>query len=51
MPLQNLQRPIFIGRELTKMHETLYRGTIDAVRRALHTTSTKGEFVVIVGPK
>jgi len=43
-------RSIFIGRELTKMHETLYRGTIDAVRQSLHTTSTKGEFVVIVGP-
>ncbi|MFA6429922.1 MAG: 16S rRNA (cytidine(1402)-2'-O)-methyltransferase [Patescibacteria group bacterium] len=43
-------RRIFIGRELTKMHETLYRGTIDEVREALHATSTKGEFVVIVGP-
>jgi len=50
MPQHNIQRLIFIGRELTKMHETLYRGTIDVVRQALQTTSTKGEFVVIVGP-
>ncbi len=43
-------RAIFIGRELTKMHETLYRGTIDEVMRTLQATSMKGEFVVIVGP-
>jgi 16S rRNA (cytidine1402-2'-O)-methyltransferase len=44
-------RYVFIGRELTKMHETLYRGTIDEVIKQLQATSTKGEFVVIVGPK
>lgn len=43
-------RMIFIGRELTKLHETLYRGTVDAVVKQLQATSTKGEFVVIVGP-
>lgn len=43
-------RPIFIARELTKLHETLYRGTIEEVRTSLQSTSTKGEFVVIVGP-
>ncbi|MDO8617388.1 MAG: 16S rRNA (cytidine(1402)-2'-O)-methyltransferase [Candidatus Uhrbacteria bacterium] len=43
-------RMIFIGRELTKMHETLYRGTIDEVQKQLQATSTKGEFVVIIGP-
>ncbi len=43
-------RLIFIGRELTKMHETLYRGTIDEVQKQLQATSTKGEFVIIVGP-
>lgn len=43
-------RPVFIARELTKLHETLYRGSIDEVEKALQATSTKGEFVVIVGP-
>ena len=43
------KRRIFIGRELTKMHETLYRGTVDEVRAALQATSWKGEFVVIIG--
>lgn len=43
-------RKIFIGRELTKMHETLYRGTVDAVAEQLQATSLKGEFVLIIGP-
>lgn len=43
-------RLVFVGRELTKMHETLYRGTVDEAIQQLHTTSTKGEFVIIVGP-
>lgn len=43
-------RLVFIGRELTKLHETLYRGSIDEVRKALQASSLKGEFVVIVGP-
>lgn len=42
-------RRLFIGRELTKLHETLYRGTVDEVRAALQATSWKGEFVVIIG--
>lgn len=43
-------RSLFIARELTKLHETLYRGPIEHVRAALQATSIKGEFVVIVGP-
>jgi len=43
-------RLIFIGRELTKMHETLYRGTVDEVVKQLQATSSKGEFVIIIGP-
>ncbi len=43
-------RLIFCARELTKLHETLYRGTLDEVLAQLQATSTKGEFVVIVGP-
>jgi 16S rRNA (cytidine1402-2'-O)-methyltransferase len=45
------ERNIFIGRELTKMHETLYRGSAASVKAAINATSTKGEFVVIVGPQ
>jgi 16S rRNA (cytidine1402-2'-O)-methyltransferase len=44
-------RPIFVGRELTKLHETLYRGTCAEVIAKLKTTSTKGEFIIIVGPQ
>jgi 16S rRNA (cytidine1402-2'-O)-methyltransferase len=42
-------RNIFIGRELTKLHETLYRGMITDVIQRLEATSTKGEFIVIIG--
>ena len=44
-------RLVFIGRELTKQHETLYRGTIDEVQKALKNTSLKGEFVIVISPK
>jgi 16S rRNA (cytidine1402-2'-O)-methyltransferase len=42
-------RKIFVGRELTKMHETHYRGLITDVVQQLKATSTKGEFIVIIG--
>ncbi len=45
------RRMLFIGRELTKMHESLYRGTIADVKQRLGETSFKGEFVIIVGMK
>ncbi len=44
------QRLVYIGRELTKMHETIYRGTLAEVTKALEQTSTKGEFILIIGP-
>lgn len=44
-------RLVWIGRELTKMHETLYRGTASEIRKRIKETSTKGEFIVVVGPK
>lgn len=44
------KRTIFVGRELTKMHETLYRGMITDIVQQLESTSTKGEFIVIIGP-
>jgi 16S rRNA (cytidine1402-2'-O)-methyltransferase len=45
------RRLIFLGRELTKMHETLYRGTCREVMDQLAKTSSKGEFTLIVGPQ
>jgi 16S rRNA (cytidine1402-2'-O)-methyltransferase len=47
--LAECAKPLVVCRELTKMHETIYRGTAVEVLKALQETSTKGEFVVIVG--
>lgn len=43
-----LNRQIMIGRELTKIHETIYRGNISDILKM--KIIEKGEFVVIVGP-
>ncbi len=45
------ERKLCVGREITKMHETFYRGTAAEVTEALAKTSTKGEFVVIIEGK
>ena len=39
---------VFVGRELTKMHETLYRGRIGEVIKQLQEKKIKGEIVVVV---
>lgn len=44
-------RSIAVGRELTKLHETMYRGTIIEVITQLERGSTKGEFVVGIAAK
>ena len=44
-------RRIFIARELTKMHETLYRGKTEKVLQLLSKTPLKGEIVVVVEGK
>ena len=41
-------RRIFIARELTKMYETLYRGTISEVKARLEKEKVRGEMVVVV---
>ena len=44
-----LDRKIVVGRELTKMYETLYRGTAESVQKdLLSLSSIKGEIVVVV---
>lgn len=45
------RRLIFVGRELTKIHESVHRGTTEDVIEDLKRGSLKGEFVVIVGPR
>jgi 16S rRNA (cytidine1402-2'-O)-methyltransferase len=41
-------RLLMVGRELTKMYETLYRGTASQVTAALESSSIKGEFVIVI---
>ena len=43
-------RPAFIGRELTKLHEQCVRGTLAELLRQLEdgTIASKGEFVIVV---
>lgn len=44
------ERQILLGRELTKLHETLYRGTVNEVTNKLNSDSLKGEFVIVISP-
>ena len=43
------ERPIVVCRELTKMFETIYRGSVSEVISKLQSGTIKGEFVVVVG--
>ena len=46
------ERRVFVGRELTKLHEELLRGTLSDVLRILQArVQIKGEFVVVVAPQ
>lgn len=43
-------RPVAIGRELTKLHEEVLRGPLSEIRKELaQRTSLKGEFTLVVG--
>ncbi len=44
-------RQIVVGRELTKLHETIYRGVPHEVTEQLESTSIKGEFVIVLKGK
>lgn len=44
------ERIIVVGRELTKMHEEIFRGTIAEALKNFTLENTKGEFVVLVAP-
>ena len=42
-------RPVAVARELTKLHETVVRGSLAEVAEVLSETTPKGEFVIVVG--
>ncbi|MDP3986274.1 MAG: 16S rRNA (cytidine(1402)-2'-O)-methyltransferase [Candidatus Veblenbacteria bacterium] len=44
-------RPMVVCRELTKMYETVYRGTALEIVEQLKASSIKGEFVIVVAPQ
>jgi len=44
-------RHIAVCRELTKVFETIYRGTPEEVKKKMTPNEVKGEFIVIVGAK
>jgi 16S rRNA (cytidine1402-2'-O)-methyltransferase len=43
-------RPAAICRELTKLHEEVRRGDLDALARTSGASETRGEFVLVVAP-
>lgn len=43
-------RPIVIGRELTKLHEEIVHTTAKDAKNTAKAITKKGEFVVIIGP-
>lgn len=45
------ERSICVGRELTKMFEEIWRGTVSEAQAHFDKNNTKGEFVVIIAPK
>lgn len=44
------ERKLIVCRELTKLYETIYRGTASEVTAKLESSSIKGEFVIVVSP-
>jgi 16S rRNA (cytidine1402-2'-O)-methyltransferase len=44
-------KEVLVARELTKLHETLYRGNISEIHSKLQAVQLKGEVVVIVSNK
>jgi 16S rRNA (cytidine1402-2'-O)-methyltransferase len=43
-------RPAAVARELTKLHETLYRGPLDALAANAVLAKPKGEIVIVIAP-
>lgn len=49
--LKELNRQLIVCRELTKLHETIYRGSAEEVMKQIEATSSKGEFVIVIASK
>lgn len=54
--LEDLQRvmptrDLTVARELTKLFETVYRGTAEEILKQLKISETRGEFVIVVSPE
>lgn len=45
------ERIIVVGRELTKMHEEIFRGTVLEAQENFTSENTRGEFVVLIAPE
>lgn len=43
-------RLICVGRELTKLHEEIWRGSVASALNHFTTENTRGEFVIIIAP-
>ena len=43
-------RPVAVARELTKLHETIMRGTAREILREVQADIPPGEFVILIGP-
>lgn len=48
--LKEFGRQLIVCRELTKLHETIYRGSAEEVMQQILATSSKGEFVIVIAP-
>lgn len=44
----NTSRDMVVCQELTKLHETIYRGSLDGILEDLKRATIKGEFVVVI---
>ncbi len=44
-------RIICVAKEITKLHERFFTGTVAQVKEELSKSNTKGEFVVLIAPK
>ena len=42
------QRGVAVARELTKIYETVWRGTLDAATKHVRATAPRGEYVIVV---
>lgn len=43
-------RLLWVGREMTKLHEEYWRGTVDEARAWLEQKAPRGEFTIVLGP-